>query len=500
MVTATDSVGNSIGSGQISVTAIPANGTLILFLGDSLTQLPGLVTSVISALNNSSYAANTGTTFYAMNGGIGGSDTPEYVNNSVYYSTMLGYESDSQCQFVSIMHGTNDANISDPLYNYQANMLAISNSLLANAPISRVILNEPPYSTKSDLNNNPPLLPQYPLGLDAIANGITIMNGDRSAYTDVMVDPSLYLSDGIHLSSAGQTLVGGLQAQAIIADLTEPTIYSVSTISPSVAAAGGNGFTLTVNGTGFAQGATVIWNGSQRTTTYISPTQVTAAITSTDIARAGSASVWVYSPGGISNIVSLSIAALPTLSAINPPTIVIGAGQFTLTLTGTNFTPTSAAQWDGTALSTTYVSSTTLTAAVPANYINSTGTSQITVENANLAVQSQPQTLTIVSGNLTATVTAMTTNSSGNPIVTMHFHNDSLNTISGAEVTSAVIGTTSALDPFPLGLPSIAPDSDYYYTFSFPLNSWTNGARTLFELKYTFNHRSAQANYAFVAP
>ena len=49
-------------------------------------------------------------------------------------------------------------------------------------------------------------------------------------------------------------------------------------------------------------GSVVSWNGANRTTTFVSATQLTAAIPAADIAATGSASVTVQNPGGaISN-------------------------------------------------------------------------------------------------------------------------------------------------------------------------------------------------------
>jgi hypothetical protein len=60
---------------------------------------------------------------------------------------------------------------------------------------------------------------------------------------------------------------------------------------------GGAGFTLTVNGAGFAPGAGVSWNGHPRTTQFVSKTQLQAQISASDIATAGTASVTVTNPG-----------------------------------------------------------------------------------------------------------------------------------------------------------------------------------------------------------
>jgi hypothetical protein len=76
-------------------------------------------------------------------------------------------------------------------------------------------------------------------------------------------------------------------------------------LAPGSALPGGPAFTLTVNGTGFLSGATVDWNGSGRSTKFVSSSQLTAQISAADIAKTGTASVTVQNPGqkGSSNVV-----------------------------------------------------------------------------------------------------------------------------------------------------------------------------------------------------
>jgi hypothetical protein len=77
---------------------------------------------------------------------------------------------------------------------------------------------------------------------------------------------------------------------------------------PTSAKPGSKGFTLTVNGTGFASGAVVEWNGSERLTEIISSTRLKATIKASDVAKAGTASVTVVNPGGVaSNVVFFPI-------------------------------------------------------------------------------------------------------------------------------------------------------------------------------------------------
>jgi N,N-dimethylformamidase beta subunit-like, C-terminal/Domain of unknown function (DUF4082)/Bacterial Ig domain len=100
---------------------------------------------------------------------------------------------------------------------------------------------------------------------------------------------------------------------------------ALNSLSPGSAPAGGPAFTLTVTGTNFASGATVRWNGSSRTTTFVSSTQLTAAIGAADIAAAGTAQVTVANPGGsVSNALPLPITACPCTiwSSTTTPAVV----------------------------------------------------------------------------------------------------------------------------------------------------------------------------------
>jgi len=85
----------------------------------------------------------------------------------------------------------------------------------------------------------------------------------------------------------------------------------IISLSPSSAGAGGPDFTLTVNGGNFTNDVIVRWNGSDRVTTFVSDTQVTARITAADISAAGTATVTAFKPppgGGSSNTMPFTIS------------------------------------------------------------------------------------------------------------------------------------------------------------------------------------------------
>jgi hypothetical protein len=69
----------------------------------------------------------------------------------------------------------------------------------------------------------------------------------------------------------------------------------------------------------------------------------------------------------------------PSLTSITPSSATAGGGAFTLTVNGTNFISGSVINWNGTALTTSFVSATQLTATVPAANITTAGTANVTV-------------------------------------------------------------------------------------------------------------------------
>jgi len=174
----------------------------------------------------------------------------------------------------------------------------------------------------------------------------------------------------------------GVSTAAMLTVNPAPTLAS---LSPSSAMEGGAAFTLTVTGTNFVSGSTVGWNGSARTTTFVSGTQLTAAISASDIATAGTVSVSVANPspgGGTSNPLTFTINnPVPTATLLSPSTATAGGSAFSLTVTGTNFVSGSTVEWNSSARTTGFVSSTQLTAAVLASDIATGGTASVTVVN-----------------------------------------------------------------------------------------------------------------------
>jgi hypothetical protein len=91
---------------------------------------------------------------------------------------------------------------------------------------------------------------------------------------------------------------------------SNPAPFVNQLLVPESAKPGSGAFALTVNGTGFVSNSIVYWNGSARSTQFISSSQLTATISTADVAKAATASVTVVSPppgGGSSNAVDFVI-------------------------------------------------------------------------------------------------------------------------------------------------------------------------------------------------
>src|SRR3989475_3573867 len=205
-----------------------------------------------------------------------------------------------------------------------------------------------------------------------------------------------------------------------------PTGSTLTFLAPQDISAGGPAFTLTVNAAfnslAFDKTTVVMWNGSARTTTLVSATQVTAAISASDIANPGTVQIQTLTKqsgqgnNGLSNtlpfFINPSSFPVPTVTSLSPPSQVAGGADFQLTVNGTNFVQSagnpvgSVVVWNKNNLVTTFVTATQLTATVPSAFIASPGTATITVVNPSPGGGPSPS-------GVTFTITSMTAASTG---------------------------------------------------------------------------------------
>ena len=166
-------------------------------------------------------------------------------------------------------------------------------------------------------------------------------------------------------------------------------VPSVQSVSPATVAAGSAGFTLTINGSNFLPTSTLTWSSTQRNVTFVSSSQLTTVVSSTDLGSSGTVQLTVSNPGpgGGQSSASFNITApaAPVIASVSPGTVNVGGPAFTLTVVGSNFVSLSAVQWNGVSQPTTYVDNAHLTATIPASAITAANAGNLPITVATPA-------------------------------------------------------------------------------------------------------------------
>ena len=154
-------------------------------------------------------------------------------------------------------------------------------------------------------------------------NGANFLSSSTVTYNSVAHTTTFFSSNllTVSLSASDQATVG---AYAVVVTNPSPgggpsnainfTVNipppAITSLSPHSANAGGAAFALTVYGSNFVSSSTVQWDGNSRPTSYVTDSQLTATIDSTDINTTGSANITVANPasaGGTSSPESFTI-------------------------------------------------------------------------------------------------------------------------------------------------------------------------------------------------
>ncbi len=156
---------------------------------------------------------------------------------------------------------------------------------------------------------------------------------------------------------------------------------AISILSPSSVMAGAAGFTLTVSGSNYLPPNSVIMFGGTALTTLPggTSTSVSATVSTALVASAGPVSVTVVNPGGSTSVASTFTITAAAISNLVPSSVVAGSAGFTLAVNGSGFTSASQVMFGGTALTTTFLNASSVTAAVPASAVAFPGAVSVTV-------------------------------------------------------------------------------------------------------------------------
>jgi len=159
----------------------------------------------------------------------------------------------------------------------------------------------------------------------------------------------------------------------------------ISSLSPDHMTAGGSGFTLTVNGSGFISSSVVNWNDSPRPTSFVNSGQLTASISQADVAAVGTAQVSVFNPapeGGTSSHLTFSVSGSgPSITSLSPASRAASGPTFILVVNGNNFNSSTVMRWNGQDRATQFVNGNQVAVSISTTDIAAAGIGKVTVFN-----------------------------------------------------------------------------------------------------------------------
>jgi phosphodiesterase/alkaline phosphatase D-like protein len=204
------------------------------------------------------------------------------------------------------------------------------------------------------------LLPNTTYYFQAVASSsaATVSGSILSFATVASAMPTVTVAPATAISGAGATLTGTVTPNALDTryDFLYGTSSSLSSPLPT----------------------TVVDLGSG-----VAPVPVSAALTGLGLGVTYYYQIQAWNSFGTTTSQILSFATAgavpPAITSLSPDSTRVGGGAFTLTINGTNFVPGATATWGTTALTTTFVSSVELTAAVPASLLARPGGVSVTV-------------------------------------------------------------------------------------------------------------------------
>jgi YVTN family beta-propeller protein len=297
----------------------------------------------VNPTTNKIYVANTGSnTVSVINGvtdaiigspiGVGANPNAIGVNPT----TNKIYVTNGTSSTVSVIDGATDTLITGPGYpiTVGTNPYAIG----VNPTTNKVYVSNYTDGTVSVIDGATDTITGSPIAVGTNPFGVGVNPTTNKVYVANYGSDTVSVIDGATDTIIGSPIAVGTTPEGVgsnpttdkmyvanagsgtVSVLYDPSAPTTTVLSPDHKTAGEAGFALTVNGTGFISDSVVRWKGADRTTTYVSVTQVTATIPATDIPTAGTALVTVFTPGaGTSNAQTFDI------DAPAPPTLATNA-------------------------------------------------------------------------------------------------------------------------------------------------------------------------------
>jgi trimeric autotransporter adhesin len=163
-----------------------------------------------------------------------------------------------------------------------------------------------------------------------------------------------------------------------------PVTLSITSISPTSVTAGTNGFTLTVNGSGFVSSSVVQVDGTAETTTYVSASQLTATVPASQIAKGAQLAVAVTNGTVSSSGTAVNLEVdnpSPTIASILPSSETAGTSSAVVVVTGTGFDPSTVINVNGAARPTMFTSGTQVGVTLTSADLAAAGSLSLTAVN-----------------------------------------------------------------------------------------------------------------------
>jgi 6-phosphogluconolactonase (cycloisomerase 2 family) len=300
--------------------------------------------------------------------------------------------------------------------------------------------------------------------------GVFVRSADTgllSPWGQNITQPELDGAFGVALGPDGRTAyVAPYNTSAVVVFQPSNPAPAINTLLPASAAGGSNNFQLTIVGENFTPASVVQWNGTPRETTFVSESELKMTVQATDVPAnpaVTEAAVSVHNPapgGGAATrsfIITQSPTAnpVPSIAQLAPQSVPVGTDDFTLTIYGAGFIPSSQVQWNGVTMPTTYVNGTELTIVVLIDQLLQAGTAVVTVQNpapVGGASNNAPFDVVAVGQNPTPTLTELTPKhtiargpASKQVVVTvrgMNFHEDAQAQWNGFNRPTTVVSET----------------------------------------------------------
>lgn len=205
-------------------------------------------------------------------------------------------------------------------------------------------------------------------------------------------------------------------------------------------------------------------------------------------------------PNGAGALFRLNVVTISTLS---PASADAGGPGFTLTVKGTAFLSSSTVFWNSTALATTYLSATQLTASVPASLLASAGTADVSIVSPGTAATGSSNTVpfTVLTTSLKLVSAKVSRNSTtGDYTATLTLKNIGYRTAAGIQLTSAALGAAATTAMLPAGLGSIPAGSSLNVPLSFPASAGSPGSVVALKVAGTFTGGSFSGSLKITLP